>query len=225
MSAPGYAAPVQPLVVRPLWSLAGPTLGALLAAGLITAPIGPWGSTIQRELGLSTATTAVTLIASYVAATAAMAAPGYLLGRRWPTATGVPALLLLVAGSLVCSFASGAAPMAVGRVVQGLGAGTVIGLLLAVSRQLDRWRSQAQLVLGLALGVALLLGPVVSGVLTQTMTWRMVFLVDLPVAGLALVVTAASGIAMWVMRASRPGPQPAPDAVPPHGTRLGGPTR
>ncbi|MEV0733386.1 MFS transporter [Polymorphospora sp. NPDC050346] len=225
MSAPEYPAPVQPLVVRPLWSLAGPTLGALLSAGLLTAPIGPWGSTIQRELGLSTATMAVTLIAPYVAAMAAMGVPGYLLGRRWPTATGVSALLLLIVGSLMCSLAPGAAPMAVGRVVLGLGAGTVIGVLLAVSRQLNRWRSQAQLVLGLTLGAALLLGPVVSGVVTRTMTWRMVFLVDLPVAGLALVVTAASGIAMWVMRASQPSPQPAPAAVRPSGTRLGGPTR
>jgi MFS family permease len=187
------------LVIRPLWSLAGPTLGAVLAAGLITAPIGPWGSTIQRELGHSTATMAVAVVAPYLAATAAMAAPGYLLGRRWPTAAGVPALLLMILGSLVCSFAPGTAPMAVGWVVLGLGAGTVIGVLLALSGQLDRWRSQARLVLGVALGAALLLGPVVSGVLTQAMTWRLVLLVDLPVAGLALVVTAASGVAMSVM--------------------------
>jgi MFS family permease len=71
--------------------------------------------------------------------------------------------------------------------------------------------------LGALLAAPLLLGPVVSGVLTQTMTWRLVFLVDLPVAGLALVVTAASGIAMWVMRASRPSPQAAPAAVRPPG--------
>ena len=214
-------------MIRPLWSLAGPTLGALLAGGLVTAPIGPWGSAIQRDLGQSTAAMAVTLIAPYVVALAAMVGPGFLLGRRWPTATAVPALVLLVAGSLACSLVPGAASMAVGRVVLGLGAGTVIGVLLAMSGQLDRWRSQARLVLGLALGAALLLGPVVGGVLAQAMTWRWVFLIALPVAGLALVVTAASGIAMWIMRASRPSPQAAPAAVrpPSGGTLPGGPPR
>jgi MFS family permease len=214
-------------VVRPLWSLAGPALGALLAAGLLTAPIGPLGSAIQRDLGLSTATMTATLFAPYVVATAALVAPGYLLGRRWPTATTVPALVLLVVGSVVSAFAPGAALMAVGRVVVGLGAGTVLGVALALSGQLGRWRPQARLVLGLALGAALLIGPVASGMLAQALGWRWGILVDLPVATVALAVTVVSGIVMWVLRASRPSPPAAPATTTPlpSETRLGGPAR
>jgi MFS family permease len=214
-------------VARPLWSLPGPALGALVAAGLLTAPIGPLGSAIQRDLGLSTAAIAVTVVATYLVATAALVAPGYLLGRRWPTATGVPALVLLVVGSIVCSFVPGAALMAVGRVVAGLGAGTVVGVILALSSQLGRWRSQARLVLGLAVGVALLLGPVVSGMLTMVMSWRVAFLVDVPVATIALAGTVISGIARWVRRSSRPSPPatPATTAPLPGEPQLGGPAR
>ncbi|MFI1196790.1 MFS transporter [Micromonospora sp. NPDC020750] len=210
MSAPGYPAPARPPVVRPLWSLAGPALGAMVAAGLLTAPIGPLGSAISRDLGLSTMAVTMTVVAPYAVTTAALVVPGYLLGRRWPTATGVPALVLLVLGSVVSAFAPGAALMAVGGVVVGLGAGTVIGVALALSGQLGRWRSQARLVLGLALGAALLLGPVVSGIVAQAVSWRTVFLVGVPVAAVALTGTIASGIAMLAVRGSRPSPQAAP---------------
>lgn len=221
---PGYPAPARPSVVRPLWSLAGPAFSALLAAALLTAPIGPLVSMIKRDLGLSTSAMTVTVVAQYVAATLALVAPGYLLGRRWPTATAVPALVLLIVGSVVSAFTPGAALLAVGRVIAGLGAGTAVGVALALSGQLGRWRSRARLVLGLALGAALLLGPVASGMLAQAMSWRTVFLVDVPVAMVALAGTVASGIAMWVVRPSPPRPPTAPATPPlPGGTWLGGP--
>ena len=195
----------------------------MVAAGLLTAPIGPLGSAIRRDLGLSTATMTATVVAPYVVATAALVAPGYLLGWRWPTATGVPALVLLIVGSVVSAFASGAALMAVGRVVVGLGAGTVVGVALALSGQLGRWRSRARLVLGLALGAALLFGPVASGMVVQALGWRPAFLFDVPVAALALTGTIASGIAMWVVRVSRPSPPatPARTVLLPGETRVG----
>ncbi|MEV0325818.1 MFS transporter [Micromonospora echinospora] len=199
----------------------------MVAAGLLTALIGPLGSAIKHDLGLNTAAMTVTVVAPYVMATVALVAPGYLLGRQWPTAAGVPALMLLVVGSVVSAFAPGAALMAVGQVVVGLGAGTVIGVALALSSQLGRWRSRARLVLGVALGATLLLGPVASGMLAQALGWRSVFLVDVLVAAVALAGAIASGIAMWVARASRPSPQAAPATTTllPGETRLDRPTR
>ncbi|MEU5949765.1 MFS transporter [Micromonospora sp. NPDC047465] len=214
-------------MVRPLWSLAGPALSAFLAAGLLTAPIGPLVSAITRDLGLSTAGMTATVVAQYTVATVALVAPGYLLGRRWPTAIALPALALLIIGSVVSAFTPGAALLAVGRVLVGLGAGTVAGAALALSSQLVRWRSRARLALGLALGAALLIGPVASGMLAQALSWRTVFLADVMVATVALLSTIASGIAMWVLRPSRPSPPATPAATTPRpgATWIGGPGR
>ena len=226
VSVPGNPTSTRPPVVRPLWSLPGPALGALLGAALLTAPIGPLGSAIQRDLGLSTATMAATMVAPYVVAAAALVVPGHLLGRRWPTAIAVPALLLLLLGSVVSAFAPGTAVMAVARVLAGLGAGAVLGVTLGMSGQLGRGRSQARLVLGIALGATLLLGPVVTGVLTRMLAWRYGFLVPvLPVAAVALVVTVVTGIVMLVQRGSRPSPPAAPVTTTPlpSETRFGGP--
>lgn len=195
-------------MVRPLWALAGPALGALLAAGLLTAPVGPLTSTVQHDFDLSTASVTATLIAPYVVAVLALVAPGYLLGRRWPTATGVPALVLLVVGSALCAFPPVAALLAVGRLVAGLGAGTVLGVALALSGQVGGWRTRARLVLGPALGAALLLGPVVSGVLAVMLSWRLTFMLDVALAVIALAAAAATGIATAALRPSHPNPPP-----------------
>ncbi|MEU6072563.1 MFS transporter [Micromonospora sp. NPDC047074] len=200
MTAPGYPAPAPPSMVRPIWLLAGPAFSALLAAGLLAAPVGPLASAIRRDLGVSSEAMTLTMAASFVAATVALVVPGYLLGRRWPIVTALPALVLLVLGNVLSASASGAALLAAGRVVVGLGAGAVAGVAVVLSGQVGRWRSPARLVLGLALGAALLLGPVVSGVLAQALGWRSVFLVDVVVAVLALLGTVVSGIAWAVAR-------------------------
>ncbi|GIH19860.1 MFS transporter [Rugosimonospora africana] len=223
----GYTVPAQPPVVRPLWSLAGPALGALLAAGLLTAPIGPLATAIQRDLGLSIGTVMVFVGAPYAVLAVALVAPGYLLGRLGPTATGVPALVLMLLGNAVSVFAQSTALILIGRLLAGAGAGVIVGVAFALSGQLSRWRTQARLALALALGVALLLGPVVSGVLTNVATWRWAFLAGVPVAAVALAAAAASGIAMAVLRASRPGPLPGPAMTAPFPSQPwpGGPTR
>ncbi len=223
MIPPGNPAPAGPSAVRPLWSLIGPALGALLAAGLLTAPIGALGGSIERALHVSAASMLATVYASYAVALAAMIVPGYLLGRRAPTATGVPALVLMIIGTLLIAFAPDTAVLAVGRVLAGLGAGAVVGVAFAVSGQLGSGRSQARLVLGIAAGVALLLGPVVSSFVTMGLDFRLAFLIDVPVALIALVVTAATGIAMLVQRTSRPRPPAAPAMALPYPATPGRP--
>ncbi|MEO3820617.1 hypothetical protein [Plantactinospora sp. B24E8] len=199
-------------MVRPIWSLPGPALGALLAAGLLTVPVGPLGDAYRRDLGLTTAAFVLTFVVPYVLATAALVVPGHLLGRRWPTATAAPALVLMLLGSLVVGLAPSSVGAAVGRLLLGLGAGTVVGVTLALSGQMGRGRSPARLVLGLACGAALLVGPAVSGALTMSLSWRTAALVDVLVAGMALVLSVLGGLVTLIVSASRPGP---PAAVPP----------
>jgi MFS family permease len=170
-------------------------VGAVLAAGLLSAPVGPLAGAIRRALGLSTAGLVAAVVAAYAVALVVMVVPGYLLGRRWPTASAVPALVLVVVGSLVIVATPGVLVLAVARVVVGLGAGTVVGVAFALAGQVGPWRSRARLVLGIALGAALLLGPVVSGPVAMVLNWRWSFLLAAPVAIVALVGTVAGGIA------------------------------
>jgi DHA2 family multidrug resistance protein len=51
-------------------------------------------------------------------------------------------------------------------------------------------RGQAMAMFGLGVVVAPVLGPTVGALLTDTYSWRMVFFVNLPIAGLALLMLA-----------------------------------
>ena len=115
---------------------------------------------------------------------------GDILGRRRIFLVGMSAFGL---GSLI----SGAAPdelvLIVGRVVQGLGGAALISLSLALTtnafspeetpRALGIWAAVS--------AVALAIGPLVGGVLIEVASWRLIFLVNLPivVAGIAILVT------------------------------------
>ncbi len=193
-----------------MWSLIGPGLGAVLAAAQLTAPIGALGTNIRFALDLSTGAMIGAVLVSYVLAAAVMFAPGYLLGRRWPTAAAAPALVLFIIGNVMIQLTPGPGLLTAGRIIVGLGAGTLLGTALALSGQLGPARSPARLVLGILLGAALLLAPVVSGILARSLSFRWAFLIDVPVAVLALVLTAATGIAMLIMRASRSRPPATP---------------
>lgn len=149
------------------------------------------------------------VILSYLVAAAVLVVPGYLLGRRAPHATAVPGLVFMLLGSVLCAFASGAGPLTVGRVLGGLGAGAVAGAVFAVSGQVGPARV-ARLVIGILLGVSLVLGLVVGFLLTTYLSWRVSFLLAVPVAAVALIGAAASAVALLIMRTSRPNPPAAP---------------
>jgi len=129
---------------------------------------------------------------AYAVPLAALLLPGGALGDRYGVrrtfAAGIALFALASAG---CGFAPGTAPLIACRVVQGIGAALMIpGSLALVAR------SHPDRELGRAVGlwsaftvVASALGPVLGGVLAQQGLWRGVFLVNLPLAAVALATT------------------------------------
>lgn len=105
---------------------------------------------------------------------------GDLYGRRRLFVAGTT---LLALGSLACALAESEVWMMGGRVLQGIGAGTMMPNatgLLADSYPADQ-RGRA---LGICLGVSagfLAVGPVIGGLLVDAFGWRSVFLINLPV--------------------------------------------
>ncbi|MDQ7992527.1 MAG: MDR family MFS transporter, partial [Propionicimonas sp.] len=105
---------------------------------------------------------------------------------------------IFVAGSLLSSFATSMLTLAAFRAVQGLGAGGLMSLPLAIMGDMlaPRERAKYQGYFLATFGVAAVIGPLVGGVfagadqLLGIAGWRWVFLVNVPVgiAALAMVV-------------------------------------
>jgi EmrB/QacA subfamily drug resistance transporter len=119
------------------------------------------------------------------------------------------AVLVFLAGSALCGQAQGMTELIAFRAVQGLGAGGLIVLTQAVIGDVvpPRERGRYQGLFGAVFGVASVGGPLLGGVIVQTVSWRWIFYVNLPVGLLALAVLRAT------LPASPPRGRPSIDYV------------
>lgn len=150
---------------------------------------------MTRELPL-TPTGQQWVVNAYVLAMAALVALGGKLGDRWG---GVTAFRAGVALFFVASMACGLAPpgdlgepwILAARAVQGAGAALMMPVSAAIVTDTfspgERGRAMA-IYVGIS-QVFLAVGPLVGGVLTESVSWRLVFWLNVPVglAALALV--------------------------------------
>src|SRR5437660_4118215 len=104
-------------------------------------------------------------------------------------------LILFTASSALCGFASTLSWLLFGRAVQGVGAAALTTnslAVLAVAFPEPKERAQA---VGLFTGlsaVAVVIGPVIGGVLTQIGNWPTIFFVNLPIGLLTLILALPS---------------------------------
>lgn len=102
-------------------------------------------------------------------------------------------LVVFCLGSLLCSVAANLGQLIFFRAVQGIGASMLNPVALSIIANVfpvTRDRARAVGVWGAVGGLALALGPLLGGVLTQTVGWRSIFWVNLPVGIAAIVLTA-----------------------------------
>lgn len=93
-------------------------------------------------------------------------------------------------GSLVCALAPNSHALIVGRAVTGLGASGILGgslILLTVVIPLHK-RAVYTGTLQSMFAVASIVGPLIGGALTQNVTWRWCFYVNLPIGGFSAAV-------------------------------------
>ena len=111
-----------------------------------------------------------------------------LFGRRRLFVTG---LVLFTAGSLLCGLAQAPTMLIASRAGQGIGGAIMFATSLALLAQTfhGRDRGTAFGVWGAVTGISVALGPVLGGLLTTGLSWRWIFLVNLPVGIAAIAIT------------------------------------
>jgi EmrB/QacA subfamily drug resistance transporter len=112
------------------------------------------------------------------------------LGRRRIFQIG---LVLFTVGSLLCSLAPGLGWLIAFRMVQAVGASMLNPVAMSIITNVftePRERARAIGVWGGVVGISLGLGPVIGGVLVETVGWRSIFWINIPIGIAAIGLTA-----------------------------------
>ncbi len=124
------------------------------------------------------------------------------VGRRRVFVAGLTVFGL---GSLLCALAPSLEALVAFRVVQAIGGAALSPVAMSIVRNVfedPRERAQAIGVFASMFGISMALGPVLGGFLVSAISWRAIFVINLPVVLAAIVLTA-----MFVPESRAPRPR------------------
>jgi EmrB/QacA subfamily drug resistance transporter len=104
------------------------------------------------------------------------------------------AIVIFLIGSALCGLSQSMTELIGFRALQGLGAGGLIVVTLAVVGDIipPRERGRYQGYFGAVFGVSTVIGPLLGGFFVDNLSWRWIFYVNIPVGFVALVVIATA---------------------------------
>ncbi len=100
----------------------------------------------------------------------------------------IAAILIFLGGSVLCGLSGSMTQLIIFRGVQGLGAGGLMTLAMTTVADLvpPRERGRYQGYFGAVFGVSSIAGRLLGGFITDALSWRWIFYVNLPIGALAL---------------------------------------
>jgi EmrB/QacA subfamily drug resistance transporter len=181
---------------------------SLLIVGMDATIVNVALPSIRRDLGASVASLQWTTAAYTVVLASLLMLGGSTADRLGRARVFKFGLALFTAASLACSLAPGIGWLIAFRVVQGIAGAMLNPVAMSIIRNTfedPRERAQAIGIWAAVVGISMALGPVLGGVLVG-LSWRAVFLVNIPIGLAAIALTARFVPESRAPRPRRPDP-------------------
>jgi EmrB/QacA subfamily drug resistance transporter len=147
---------------------------------------------IEKSLGASFTDLQWVIDAYALALATVVLTAGSLADRFGRKLLFVIGLIVFTVASLACALAPSADFLIGARAVQGIGGAIMFAISLALLAQEfpgGRERGMAMAIYGATIGVAVAVGPLLGGALTQALGWEAVFYINVPIGIAALAIT------------------------------------
>ncbi|MDX6478751.1 MAG: hypothetical protein QOG29_1338, partial [Gaiellaceae bacterium] len=179
------------LTGRALWTVFGALMLGMFLAALDQTIVSTALPTIVGDLGgLSHLSWVVTsyLVASTVS-TPIYGKLGDMVGRK---PVFLAAIFIFLAGSMLAGLSQSRGQLIAFRALQGIGAGGLMVGAQAIIADIvpPRERGRYMGLIGAVFAVASVAGPLLGGFLVESISWRWVFYVNMPVGALAIAIVA-----------------------------------
>ncbi len=182
----GKAGALTPEVKRAVLALIMGGIAAILDTTIVTIALHTLVIRLHSSVGTIQWVSTAYLLALAVAIPVTGWAEARLGGKRaWMTA-----LLIFVVGSVLCAVSWNDTSLIAFRVLQGFGAGLIFPLMQTLAVRAAGGKASSNLIATISLPLALgpILGPVLGGLILNWLSWRWLFLINVPVIAVALVL-------------------------------------
>jgi EmrB/QacA subfamily drug resistance transporter len=164
------------------------TLGLVMAV-LDTTIVNVALDTLARDLNVGLGTIQWVSTGYLLSLAAVIPLSGWITERIGSKPTWIASIALFAVGSALCALATSAGELIVFRVLQGLGGGMLVpvGFTLVAQSAGPRRVGVALSLIGVPILLGPIFGPIVGGLIVDNAPWQWIFLVNLPIAVVAVV--------------------------------------
>ena len=206
-TAAGARTKLDPNVVRVALTITFGGIAVIFDTTIVNVAIRDLGRELHAPLSTIQWISTGYLLAMF----AAIPAVGWLQARLGGKRLWLASLSLFLLGSVLCAVAWDAPSLIAFRIVQGIGGGVIMPLMMTLIMQAAHGQPLGQLMAVIALPASLgpVLGPPLGGLILHSLSWRWLFLVNVP------ITLGGMAAAIRVLPADHPEPgnRPKLDAV------------
>src|SRR5215204_3132584 len=190
MPAPRNAAE-EPLG-REVWIVAGVVVIGVIMSILDTTIVNVALETLSRELDAPLSTIQWVSTGYLLALATVIPLAGWMTERFGSKKIWMVSVALFGLGSALCGLAWSAESLIFFRVLQGIGGGMIMptGMALLAQTAGVARVGRVMSVIGVPMLLGPILGPVIGGLIVDSVSWRWIFYVNVPIAIVALVLAA-----------------------------------